>query len=360
MLFMIPGGWFIDRFGPRIAWMVAGLGAVAFVGLTGVAGLLWTEGAALWLGLLMVRGLLGVVYAPLHPTGARLVGNWIPPAGASLANGLVTSAACIGIASTYVVFGFLIDQFGWPTAFLVTAGVTLALALTWSVLASDYPPGSRASARQPSAITLDQIRALLKDRNLVYLTLGYALVGYFEYLFVYWSQYYFETVRELPKETGRLYSAIVTLTWGVGMILGGWLTDRALSRFGLRHGMAIVPMAGLLLSTGMVLIGIFAPTALATLVFLSLATTAVGLSEGSYWTSAVYVGGARGGTAAGILNTGGNAGGLLAPIFTPLIGEYYGWGWAVGVSAGVSLLAALCWLPIRLEERRVEPPGLKA
>src|SRR5262245_22270902 len=76
-LFMVPGGWFIDRFGPRVAWMVAGLGAAVFVALTGVAGLLWTEAAALWLGLLLVRGLLGVAYAPLHPTGARLVGNWI-------------------------------------------------------------------------------------------------------------------------------------------------------------------------------------------------------------------------------------------------------------------------------------------
>ena len=26
-LFMIPGGWFIDRFGPRAAWMVLGFGA---------------------------------------------------------------------------------------------------------------------------------------------------------------------------------------------------------------------------------------------------------------------------------------------------------------------------------------------
>src|SRR5262245_45855875 len=80
-LFMIPGGWFIDRFGPHRAWVVAGFGAAVFVALTGVAGLLWTPsaelktevgivgggtavvallgayGVALWWGLLVVRGL---------------------------------------------------------------------------------------------------------------------------------------------------------------------------------------------------------------------------------------------------------------------------------------------------------------
>src|SRR5262249_30631779 len=34
-LFMIPGGWFIDRFGPRLAWVVAGLGAAGVRPLNG-------------------------------------------------------------------------------------------------------------------------------------------------------------------------------------------------------------------------------------------------------------------------------------------------------------------------------------
>src|SRR5262245_14547982 len=164
-LFMMPGGWFIDRFGPRMAWVVAGLGATVFVALTGVAGLLWapatevktrvgivgggtavvgllaTYAGALWWGLLVVRGLLGVVYAPLHPTGARLVANWVPRSKATLANGLVTWSATIGMASCYVVFGLLIDRFNWPGAFLVSAGVTLLLTLVWIALAADYPLG---------------------------------------------------------------------------------------------------------------------------------------------------------------------------------------------------------------------------
>ena len=55
---------------------------------------------------------------------------------------------------------------------------------------------------------------------------------------------------------------------------------------------------------------------------LALALAAVGACEAPIWTTAVELGGRRGGTAAGICNTGGNAGGLLAPIVTPLVSNW--------------------------------------
>jgi len=63
---------------------------------------------------------------------------------------------------------------------------------------------------------------------------------------------------------------------------------------------------------------------------------AVGSGKGSFWTAAVRIGGARGGTAAAILNTGGNAVGLLAPVVTPAIAEHFGW------QAGLVLASVVC------------------
>jgi len=79
--------------------MVLGFGAVAGVALTGLVGLTFTHALPLLVGLAVVRSLLGVCNAPLHPSGARLVANWVPSGGVALANGLVTFAACIGMAS---------------------------------------------------------------------------------------------------------------------------------------------------------------------------------------------------------------------------------------------------------------------
>ena len=77
--------------------------------------------ATVWLGLLVVRSLLGVVYAPLHPGSARMVSDELPPRSRPLANGLVNFSACLGIAATQLVHGALIDRFDWPVAFLISA-----------------------------------------------------------------------------------------------------------------------------------------------------------------------------------------------------------------------------------------------
>ncbi len=66
----------------------------------------------------------------------------------------------------------------------------------------------------------------------------------------------------------------------------------------------------------------------------------------------VELGGAYGGTAAGLMNTGGNAGGTLSPTVTPLLSslaaEHYGAeiGWRLGLAvAGIIVFAggALWW-----------------
>jgi MFS family permease len=85
---------------------------------------------------------------------------------------------------------------------------------------------------------------------------------------------------------------------------------------------------------------------------------AVGMSEGSYWTASVRIGGRRGATAAGILNTGGNAGGLPAPVLMPLIGTSVSWRAALGVAAVVCVAGAALWLPVDPSDRLDEPAPL--
>ena len=62
-----------------------------------------------------------MLYVPIHPAAARLVGNWIAPAQQTFVNGMVNFAACVGIAITYYVFGKLIDKFDWTGACFAAA-----------------------------------------------------------------------------------------------------------------------------------------------------------------------------------------------------------------------------------------------
>src|SRR5205823_1957777 len=165
-----------------------------------------------------------------------------------------------------------------------------------------------------------------KKRSVILLTLSYAAVGYFQYMFFYWMEYYLETVLDLGQARARLYATIPTVAMALGMAAGGWLTDRAQSRWGARRGRTIVTVTGLVASAILLVTAVFLckqPVWIVT--HFSLALAWLGASEGAFWTTAIDLGGERGGVAAAIVNTGGNAGGALAPMMTPLISAHFGW-----------------------------------
>ena len=77
--------------------------------------------------------------------------------------------------------------------------------------------------------------------------------------------------------------------------------------------------------------------------FFLLSMAAIGGTESSYWAQAIALGRMRGGTSAAIINTGGNFGGLLAPIVTPLIAKHFDWHYGLGMASAVCLGGAALW-----------------
>ena len=338
-LAMLPGGWLIDRYGARAALAVLCAGSTVCVALTGATGWLQANPTLLWGALLVVRSVMGALNAPLHPGSAHLVTHSVPWPQVSFANGMVTFAACLGMAATYFLFGELIDYLDWPGAFWASSGLTFLVLLVWLW-------GSRQGAIGPSAPAPAPASAGIRwHRGLICLTLSYAALGYFQYLFFYWMEYYFKDVLDLGTERSRLYSTLVVLANGVGMVLGGWLTDRA-ARWAGRTGHALIPIAGFVGSAVVLIAGLMASSAEVTLGCFIAAMAALGMCEGPSWTMAVLVGGRRGGTTAALMNTGGNAGGLLAPVITPQLSHYFGWQVGMGLASLVALGGAALWLVI--------------
>ena len=338
---MVPGGWFIDRHGPRLALAVAGFGSATLVALTAVAALASSGGAVL-AALSAIRAVAGVVTAPFHPAAARAVALGLIGPAKSFANGAINGAAVVGIASTYLVFGRMLDVISWPAAFVVT-GVAIALATAAWLVSTSGTPGAPPRPDEAAAATGPE-RSLVHNRDLMLLSVSYGGLGYFRYLFFYWIQYYFRTVVGQSEEASQLSATIPTLALALGMFGGGWLADSLQQRRGRRVGLAIVPASGLTLSALLLLAGAGQTSAGWVILSFSLALAAAGLCEGPFWTAAAALGGRRGGSAAAILNTGGNIGGLLAPELTPLVSARLGWPAGLALAAALSLCAATLWL----------------
>ncbi len=351
-LAMLPGGWFIDRFGARNALLLLGFSATVFVALTGVIGLVAHEAGSVWLGLMAVRSILGVTNAPLHPSAARMVFDDQPARSRGRANGFVTAAACGGIAASYYVMGTLIDVFGWPVAFLLSSAFTFAVACVWMVRTRRLAELSRFDASATAArIRLVDVVRVMRDRSVVCITLSYAAYGYFQYLFFYWIEYYFETIRRQDAGVARGYSTMITLAMGAGMLGGGWCTDRVPRSFSPRLRQALVPVFGMIASGLVFEAAVLAASPRATLVGFIMAAALLGLCEAGFWTTVVELGGRFGGTAAGLMNTGGNAGGTLSPYLTPLLsglfaahyGANSGWRLGLAIAGAVVVAGAALW-----------------
>src|SRR4029453_2240726 len=146
-------------------------------------------------------------------------------------------------------FGSLIERFDWPRAFLIAACVTAGLTAIWAIHVPEGPGGAPDPAQTgvaPRETT--RWRDLVTDRSLILLTLSYGAVGYFQYLFFYWMQYYFSSVLHVSKDQSRWFTTITLLTMAATMAAGGWASDIMQRRYGRALGRRIVPMGGMVLS----------------------------------------------------------------------------------------------------------------
>src|SRR4029077_18412512 len=124
----------------------------------------------------------------------------------------------------------------------------------------------------------DNWKTLLHNRSLVCLTLSYAAVGYFEYLFNFWMHYYFKEILHL--EESRYYAGILFLAQAAGMAGGGWLSGWAQRLYGLRLGRGLAPAGGGRRSAGFLALGIFAVEPAWIVTWFALAMAAIGACEG--------------------------------------------------------------------------------
>ncbi len=356
-LFMIPGGWLADRFGPRRVLTVMGVATALFTGLSAVAG---RPGLGTYLGVvpafMLIRFVLGAFTAPLYPACARLTANWIPAPKRAGVQGLIIAGAPLGSALTPLVVVWLVQTSGWQASLVLAMAVTGVAAWLWHHVVRDTPGEPPQTAQADHDTKTAQApagwRQLLTNRQFVLLTASYFALNYFEYIFFYWMDYYFATVRKVPATEAAVYTTSLFVTMMIMTPLAGWVADRLAVRWGNHASRRVVAVVGMATSAVLLLLGTRMDSPVVVAAFFALALGFASGSEGPFWASAIEAAGPNAGSAGGILNGFGNLGGAIAPWLTPRIAARFGWTAALCFASAFVLVGAAAWVFMTPAKRR--------
>jgi len=346
---MLPGGWLIDRIGPRRALTVMGLGLGFWAAVTGGLGWSGLSIAALFVPLLVIRGLAGAASVPLHPAAARAVSLSMPLRERSTANGIITAGALLGIAFCYPIFGLFMTQIGWPDAFVMSGAILFVYTFLWHVLTRENAGNEGDEPTPSTSAGLREVIGLFGNSSLLLLTLSYGALSYVQYLFFYWIEYYFKNVLKVSPGASREAAMIITLAMAAGMFLGGGIADRIGRRLGHCWGCRVMAIAGMGLCAAFSLLGLSTANPWTVTTWFALALGALGACEAIFWTTAPLLE-RNGGLACALVNTGGNGVGMFAPLITPILGENYGWNSAIVAAGIICGIGGLLWLGINANE----------
>jgi ACS family glucarate transporter-like MFS transporter len=92
-------------------------------------------------------------------------------------------------------------------------------------------------------------------------------------------------------------------------------------------------------------------------VILAVCTALVLGAEGAYWASANQIAGKNAGFTGGLMNAGGNLGGVISPTMTPLLAQHFGWVHALDFAGVVAVGAAVLWLWISPSQEIKQKPA---
>jgi ACS family glucarate transporter-like MFS transporter len=357
-LFQFAGGVLGDRIGGRKALTLI---AVLWGGLTLAVGLMpATSPMTMLVSLVVIRFLLGAANAPLYPvTSGGLTCNWFPVAGWAVPNALTNTGLTLGSAAAGPLIAWLVMTMGWRMSFIVTAPLAFILAAVWWWYARDTPAEHPGVAQEELALidagrsTIDcgviepgAWKAVLRNRNVLLLTLSYFCSNYVFYFFFNWLYIYLVDSRGFKGIDGGLYSALPWIIGAFGATIGGFACDALCKSRGMTFGCRWPAVIGLLIAAVMILAAARATAPVVAVVFLSLCLFGQQMTEGAFWAATISISGRQASAACGVLNTGGNVVGGVGALLVPFVVKQIGWPAALGSASIFAVVAALIWFAV--------------
>jgi ACS family glucarate transporter-like MFS transporter len=188
--------------------------------------------------------------------------------------------------------------------------------------------------------------ALVRNQDVLVLTASYTCMNYVFYLLANWCFLYLVQERHFTVLESGWLASTPPLAAAIGAGVGGKLGSVFGTRYGARRGLRIVPLWSLPAAAVLLFVAVGAGNAYVAVAALALAFAAVELTEGPYWAAIMHVGRADTMAASGVLNTGGNVGGLIVTPVVAYLSGHHAWSLAFAIGAAFALVGAAAWLVV--------------
>jgi MFS transporter, ACS family, glucarate transporter len=324
-MFEIPSGMLGDRIGPRRVLTRIVLWWSAFTALTGAV--------SSYPLLLLVRFLFGAGEAGTFPNAATVVGRWIPVSERARAASVIWMATALGGIVTPLIVVPVQKSYGWQASFFLFGSVGIFWAALWYWWFRDTPaskPGVTVAEKELIGLPIPRAShgvpwaTLLRDGNFVRLLLMYHTYCWGGYFFLTWFPTYLQVGRGLSEDRMKIASSLPFWFGLLGLIGGGYLSDRLARTHSLRLARCALGAAGLF--AGGICLGLATITennAIA-IGLLTFGGGAMNMMIPVSWTICVDLAREHVGAVSGAMNTAGQLGSLISSIAFGYLVEWTG------------------------------------
>ncbi|TXI86015.1 MAG: MFS transporter [Cupriavidus sp.] len=332
-LMQVPGGMLADKYKPRIVIACATVFWGAFQALAAVC----TSATML----LLTRLGLGAAEAPIYPAGGKLNAIWMTQNERGRGATLLDGGAPLGAALGAIIITWLIAALGsWRLAFVVAgAGTVVAGLMAWWYIRNS--PREHAGVNEIEARYIEEAQAnehraepanlsgrsldFFKYRSVWCMAIGWMCFNTVFYGLLTWMPNYLNKVHGFDIKAMGGASFIIFFCGFVGELIGGWIADKWKEAGG-RPNVVMRTLFGIAAVVATISIFSVAYVTNPVVVVALLSSTLFFLRWcGLFWCIPSILGTRNKiGFLGGVMNLGGNIGGISVPIIVGMIVQFTG------------------------------------
>ena len=283
------------------------------------------KGFASFVGL---RFLLGIGEAANFPTAMKAISEWFPEKERTKATGILNMGPGLGAIIAPPLMAFLIYQWGWRAAFVITGAIGFLWLFLWQYIYHSPKDHPNLSDEERKLLIIPE-EDIDKSQKLAWMDYfkyrevwGIALSRFVSdgafYFFIFWLPSYLVDVKSFNLFQIGVFSWIPFLAADIGSIAGGWTGSRLMDNgVSLDRSRKIVMWIGAIMVVP-ILLCIYTDSAFWAIAFISLALFSTQFKQSSLFTLPVDIFDSK--NAASVWGISGSAGSFGAMLFTPVIG----------------------------------------